>query len=116
MIKYDSNYGMLDGEIEVVCLYPIFKKLCKSNQLHYQFLGNKLVVSQKVITVFNETNHTKIPWDSQKIQLVVDCTGKNNKVSIYIFGGPCVFIQCALKLDLDFICLKQFGHVKVTLK
>jgi len=53
-IKYDSNYGQYDGEI--------------------QSLGDKLIVSEKVISVFSEKSPGKIPWKSLKIELVVECS------------------------------------------
>ena len=50
----------------------------------FQALGDKLVVAEKVITVFNEKTPGKIPWSSLKIELVAECTQiHNSKVFLH---------------------------------
>ena len=40
----------------------------------WQSLDNKLVIGNKMITVVREQNPAKIPWNSLKVELVVDCS------------------------------------------
>jgi len=55
LLKYDSNYGRFDGEIQ---------------------LGDgELLVDGKSVKVFKETDPAKIPWGDLGIEIVVESTG-----------------------------------------
>src|SRR5690625_3867068 len=55
LLKYDTVYGRLDEEIEVV--------------------ENKLIVNGKEITISDERNPRNINWDTYGVDVVIECTG-----------------------------------------
>ncbi len=55
LLKYDSNYGRFDGEIEVV--------------------EDGLIIDGKKVTAFKETDPAKIPWGDMGVSIVVEGTG-----------------------------------------
>lgn len=55
LLKYDSNYGRFDGEIE---------------------LGkDELIINGKSVKVFKETDPAKIPWGDLGVEIVIESTG-----------------------------------------
>jgi glyceraldehyde 3-phosphate dehydrogenase len=55
LLKYDSNYGRFDGEIEV--------------------LEDGLNIDGKKVTAFKETDPAKIPWGDLGVSIVIEGTG-----------------------------------------
>lgn len=55
LLKYDSNYGRFDGEIEVV--------------------DDGLIVDGKKVKAFKETDPAKIPWGDLGVSIVIEGTG-----------------------------------------
>lgn len=55
LLKYDSNYGRFDGEVEVV--------------------DDGLIIDGKKVTAFKETDPAKIPWGDLGVSIVVEGTG-----------------------------------------
>jgi len=55
LLKYDSNYGRFDGEIQIG--------------------EDELLVDGKSVKVFKETDPTKIPWGDLGVEIVVESTG-----------------------------------------
>lgn len=55
LLKYDSNYGIFDGEIGVE--------------------GNNIIVNGKTIVVTAERDPGKIPWGQHGVDIVVESTG-----------------------------------------
>ncbi len=55
LLKYDSNYGRFDGEVEV--------------------LDDGLIIDGKKVTAFKETDPAKIPWGDLGVSIVVEGTG-----------------------------------------
>lgn len=55
LLKYDSNYGRFDGEIEVA--------------------DDGLIIDGKKVTAFKETDPAKIPWSDLGVSIVVEGTG-----------------------------------------
>jgi glyceraldehyde 3-phosphate dehydrogenase len=55
LLKYDSNYGRFEGDVEVV--------------------GDGLVIGGKAIKAFSETNPGNIPWGDLGVEIVVESTG-----------------------------------------
>lgn len=72
LLKYDSNYGVLDHEVSL-------KQLAEGEKSPYKteanFLGY-LVVDGKEIPVFNQKDPTLLPWKDLNVDVVIDCTGK----------------------------------------
>jgi len=57
LFKYDSNYGIYDGSVEV------------------EADGDDLVVDGKVIKVFSERDPANLPWKDLGVDIVVESTG-----------------------------------------
>jgi glyceraldehyde 3-phosphate dehydrogenase len=55
LFKYDSNYGIFDGTVEVS--------------------GTDLVINGKTLKVFSEKDPAKLPWKSLGVDIVVESTG-----------------------------------------
>ncbi len=55
LFKYDSNYGIFDGTVEVV--------------------GNDLVINGKTVKVFAEKDPAKLPWKDLGVDIVIESTG-----------------------------------------
>lgn len=55
LFKYDSNYGIFPGSVEVV--------------------DNNLVVAGKVVRVFAEKDPAKLPWKDLGVEVVIESTG-----------------------------------------
>lgn len=55
LLKYDSNYGRFDGEIEVV--------------------DDGLIIDGKKVTAFKETDPGNIPWSDLGVSIVIEGTG-----------------------------------------
>lgn len=55
LLKYDSNYGRFDGEIEVV--------------------DDGLMIDGKKVTAFKETDPGNIPWSDLGVSIVIEGTG-----------------------------------------
>src|SRR5512136_3476782 len=55
LLKYDSNYGRFNGEVEVA--------------------EHKLIVDGKPIKAFKETDLVNIPWSSLGVDIVIEGTG-----------------------------------------
>ncbi len=55
LFKYDSNYGIFDGTVEVA--------------------GTDLVINGKTIKVFAEKDPAKLPWKDLGVEIVVESTG-----------------------------------------
>jgi glyceraldehyde 3-phosphate dehydrogenase len=55
LLKYDSNYGRFDGEIEVV--------------------EDGLIIDGKKVKAFKETDPGKIPWSDLGVSIVIEGTG-----------------------------------------
>lgn len=56
LLKYDSNYGKFDGEVEVV--------------------ENGLKIDGKFVRAFSETDPAKIPWSELGVSIVIESTGR----------------------------------------
>lgn len=59
LLKYDSNYGIFDAEVKT-----------EGN--------NYIVVNNKKIRYFQEKDPAKIPWNEEKIDIVLEATGVFN--------------------------------------
>ncbi|HOL17581.1 MAG TPA: glyceraldehyde 3-phosphate dehydrogenase NAD-binding domain-containing protein, partial [Bacillota bacterium] len=59
MLKYDSNYGQMEGEI-------------KAGQDH-------LLINGEMVKVFSEKDPAKIPWKESGVDLVIESTGRFRK-------------------------------------
>lgn len=57
LLKYDSNYGIFPGTVEV------------------EADGNDLVVNGKVIKVFSEKDPGNLPWADLGVEIVIESTG-----------------------------------------
>jgi len=55
LFKYDSNYGIYDGKVEVV--------------------GNDIVIDGKTVKVFAEKDPAKLPWKELGVEIVIESTG-----------------------------------------
>jgi glyceraldehyde 3-phosphate dehydrogenase len=55
LLKYDSNYGRFEGDVEVV--------------------GDGLVIDGKPVKAFTETDPGNIPWGDMGVEIVVESTG-----------------------------------------
>jgi len=55
LFKYDSNYGIFDGKVEVV--------------------GNDIVINGKTVKVFAEKDPAKLPWKELGVEIVIESTG-----------------------------------------
>src|SRR5699024_2116397 len=60
LIKYDSVHGIFDGEVKA--------------------LDQALEVNGKTITLVQEREPQKLPWKEHNIDVVVEATGKFNKI------------------------------------
>jgi glyceraldehyde 3-phosphate dehydrogenase len=56
LLKYDSSYGILTDKIT--------------------HTDNSITAGKQIITVFNKDNPADIPWKDEKIDIVIDSTGK----------------------------------------
>lgn len=66
LLKYDSNYGTLEG-VELGCK-P------NTDKANPTFLGN-LLVNKKVIPVFSQKDPSQLPWADLKVDVVIESTG-----------------------------------------
>ncbi len=55
LFKYDSNYGIFDGSVEVS--------------------GTDLVINGKTLKVFSEKDPAKLPWKDLGVEIVIESTG-----------------------------------------
>ncbi len=55
LFKYDSNYGIFDGKVEVV--------------------GNDIVINGKTVKVFAEKDPARLPWKELGVEIVIESTG-----------------------------------------
>jgi glyceraldehyde 3-phosphate dehydrogenase len=72
LLKYDSNYGVLDHEVSM-------RQLGEGETSPYKTEANLLgylVVDGKEIPVFNQKDPTLLPWRDLNVDVVIDCTGK----------------------------------------
>ncbi len=86
MLKYDSNYGVLDADIEA-----------KSEE--------ELLINGKSITVITEPDPLKHPWKELEIDVVVECTGvfrERTGAQKHIEAGAKKVVVSAPGKELDF--------------
>lgn len=70
MLKYDSNYGIFDGEIKAG--------------------PGSLLINGETVKVFSERDPTQIPWSECGVDLVIESTGhfrKRDTASAHMQGG-----------------------------
>lgn len=93
LLKYDSVHGRFGGKIQLV--------------------GNTLNVGSNKITFYTENNPADIPWDDDKVDLVIDATGKfKDKESLGAHLGLNVkkVIMCAPGSNLDGTFVVGINH------
>jgi glyceraldehyde 3-phosphate dehydrogenase len=70
LLKHDSNYGKFKGEIS--------------------YTENSLVINGKVVPVYAITDPLQLPWESHKVDVVLECTGRftdSEKASAHLKAG-----------------------------
>ncbi|MBE3569284.1 MAG: glyceraldehyde-3-phosphate dehydrogenase [Bacillales bacterium] len=70
LIKYDSNHGKFEGEVEAE--------------------DNAIIVNNKKIQLLNNRNPAELPWGDLQIDIVIEATGKFNareKASLHLEAG-----------------------------
>ncbi|KAJ8916662.1 hypothetical protein NQ315_000307 [Exocentrus adspersus] len=83
VFKHDSTHGRFDGDV------------CADDK--------HLIVCNKKISVFGETDGKKVPWKQAGVEYVVECSGKfttKEKANVFIAGGAKKVIISAPSKDV----------------
>ena len=104
LFKYDSNYGIFPGKVEVV--------------------GGDLVVDGHTVKTFAEKDPAKLPWKDLGVEIVVESTGvftdaigdpakgkPGARVHIDAGGAKKVIISAPAKNEISPSCWGQRGYV-----
>ena len=70
LLKYDSNYGILDAEVSAT--------------------ENSLIVDGKEIRVYSQKDPAQIPWKEHGVDIVMECTGRftdKQQAEVHITSG-----------------------------
>lgn len=70
LLKYDSNYGILDAEVSAT--------------------ENSLIVNGKEIRVYSQKDPAQIPWKEHGVDIVMECTGRfrdKEQAEVHITSG-----------------------------
>jgi len=99
LLKYDSNYGVLDTH--ELSVKPFVEGQTSPFKSDAKFLGY-LVVDGIDIPVFNQKDPTFLPWKDLNIDVVIDCTGKlltKEKAQPHIDNGAKAVVMSAPAKD-----------------
>ena len=86
LLQYDTAYGILSQEVE--------------------YNKNQLIIGSKKINFYNEPNPALLPWDKDRIDVVLECTGR------YVTDGSAVVhLKAGAKRVMISAPVKGIGNI-----
>ncbi len=99
LLQYDSVHGKMNSEV--------------------RFKENQIIVANRTIKCFSNTDPKKLPWNDLDIDLVVDCTGVSRDKSFFmqhIDAGATRVIVSTIINDADYTVVYGVNHEQINEK